>query len=151
MTGADKTVGLAADVISELKPQGQVALQYDVGASAEVPDKPETAGTAVRPAEAEAIRPKPDRSEGLQIRPHREIVDVIERKDVETVVELWNLVGAGSGVASQGPFMDKFFRCYDESRGVRFSANKMLHACNFFGLLDVYTSNSTLMTTWGSR
>ena len=93
MTGTNEVAELAADIVSELHSQGQVPLQHDVGASSVVPDKPETARTAVRPAEAEAIRPKPNRSEGLQSRPHREIVNVIERKDAETVVGVRNLVG----------------------------------------------------------
>ena len=65
MTGPDEIAGLAADVISELQPQGQVPLQSDVGAASVVPDKPETVRTAVRPAEA--ISPKPDSSEGLHV------------------------------------------------------------------------------------
>ena len=92
MTGPDEAVGLAADVISELQSQGQVPSQHDVGPTSVVPYKPETVRTTVRPAEA--IRPKPDRSEGLHFRPHREIADVIERNDVEMIVGPWYLVGA---------------------------------------------------------
>ena len=76
MTGINEVAGLAADLVSELKSQSQVPLQHDVGATSVVPDNPETVRTGVRPAEA--IRPKPDRSEGLQLRPQREITDVID-------------------------------------------------------------------------
>ena len=65
MTGTNEVAGLAADVISELKPQSQVPPQHEVGATSVVPDKPETIRTAGRPAVA--IRPKPDRSEGLHL------------------------------------------------------------------------------------
>ena len=67
MAGSNKTVELAADVVSELQSQGQVPLQHDVGATSVVPNEIET-GRGIR-GPTEAIRPKPDRSEGLHFRP----------------------------------------------------------------------------------
>ena len=48
----------------------------------------------------------------------------------------------------------KYFRYYDAETLVgviHMSQCKKFPACNFFGQFYVYMSNSTLMTTWGSR